>query len=355
MGMTVTARAGWPADDRSWADLAAASTNVFVTPEWARTWWQHFGSGREPVTLEQVDAKGRVEALLVGCISGPSPMRTLRLVGHGPADELGAAVDPARRAEIAAVFGRALHEIDDCHIFIGEQLPGDVDWPSAAEARVIDRIASPVIELPGHWDAYLATRSSHFRSQLRRIRRGLADAGATVRCTHDTDRLEDDLDTFFALHRHRHGAHTAFSSTVGEAFHRDFARSAFRRGWLSLWLLETDGRAVAGIYALRFGDVVSMYQSAALDGGPRSAGTALLAHVVQEAADAGTREYRFLRGGEDYKFRWATRDGGLQTVAAGLSSGGRVVASLASGGLSLRRGAVVRRTAGRAVRRALLA
>lgn len=347
MGVTVSVRAGLPADERVWSELAAASTNVFLTPEWARTWWTHFGRGRDAVTLEL-----GTEALLVGCVSGPPRMRTLRLLGHGPADELGVAVDPTRRAETARIFGRALRDVEDCDVFVGEQLAGDVDWPSAVEARVIARISSPVIELLGGWDAYLATRSSHFRTQLRRIRRDMGSV--EIRCATEPDRLDSDLDAFFALHRRRHGSGNAFSSPAGEAFHRDFARAAFARGWLALWLLESEGRAVAGIYALRFGGAVSMYQSAALADGPRSAGTALLAHVVEETANAGLAEYRFLRGGEDYKLRWATRDDGLQTVAAGLSAGGRVLASLAGCGLSPRR-AVVRRTAGRAVRRALLA
>lgn len=346
--MTVTVREGWPADERIWAGLAAASRNVFLTPEWACTWWEHCGQGREVVTLELGS-----EALLVGCISGPPGMRALRLVGHGPADELGPATGTLRREEAARVFGTALRELDGCDVFVGEQLPGDVDWISAVHARVIGRIASPVIDLPDGWDAYLATRSSHFRSQLRRIRRGLD--GVAIRCTTDLDRLDEDLDTFFALHRRRHGAGNAFSSQAGEAFHRDFARTACAHGWLALYLLETAGRAVAGIYTLRFGGAISMYQSAAVADGPRSAGTALLAHVVQEAASAGVREYRFLRGGEDYKFRWATRDAGLQTVAAGLSARGRVLASLAAAGLSRRRAAVAQRSAGRAVRRVLLA
>lgn len=346
--MDLSVHAGWPRDEGAWADAALASGNVFLTPEWARAWWEHNGHGREVVSFE---CDG---AVLVACTSGRAPLRTLRLVGHGPADELGIAAGRARQAECVRAAGRAVRDVDGCDVFVGDQLAGDADWPQAVRARVIAHVPSPTIELPGTWDEYLATRTSHFRAQLRRVRRQTADAKAVIRRTKDADALDTDLDAFFALHRRRHGS-TTFSSPAGEAFHRDFARAAFARGWLGLWLLEVDGRAIAGIYTLRFGGAVSMYQSAAVADGLRSAGTALLAHVVQHAADAGMREYRFLRGGEAYKFRWATHDRGLQTVAAGLSPGGRALAALAGGVLAPRRTAVVRRNAGRAVRRALLA
>ena len=39
----------------------------------------------------------------------------------------------------------------------------------------------------------------------------------------------------------------------------------------------------------------------------------------------GVREYRFLRGGEPYKSRWADRDAGLETVALGRGLRGRAV------------------------------
>jgi hypothetical protein len=63
---------------------------------------------------------------------------------------------------------------------------------------------------------------------------------------------------------------------------------------------------------------------------------------VREAVVDGMSEYRFLRGGEAYKDRFATRDPGVETITLAESGAGR--AALAAAGL--------RRTAGR-VRHAL--
>jgi CelD/BcsL family acetyltransferase involved in cellulose biosynthesis len=51
----------------------------------------------------------------------------------------------------------------------------------------------------------------------------------------------------------------------------------------------------------------------------------LLAHTIRAALDDGIREYRFLRGGEAYKHRFATEDPGLQTVTFARGARGRSV------------------------------
>jgi alkylation response protein AidB-like acyl-CoA dehydrogenase len=43
-------------------------------------------------------------------------------------------------------------------------------------------------------------------------------------------------------------------------------------------------------------------------------GFLLLAHAIQQAACDSMTEYRLLRGGEPYKYRFATTDPGLETV-----------------------------------------
>jgi CelD/BcsL family acetyltransferase involved in cellulose biosynthesis len=351
--MTIAVREGWPERRDAWAVAAEASGNVFLTPEWAQTWWAHFGGNRTIVTLEEIDAASQLIATLVGYRCDRGPLRELRLVGHGPADELGVACAPGRRAEVVSAFGRSICAVAGFDVFVGEQLAGDVEWPAAVGGVVIDRIPSPAIVLRYRdWNDYLATRSAHFRAQLRRVERRLVEAGATIRLADDPDRLEADLTWFFHVHRSRHGESTAFASA--EAFHRAFARIALARGWLALWFLELAGRPVAGLYGFRFGDAFSMYQSAIAPDGPRSTGTALLSHVVRSAIECDLDEYRFLRGGESYKLRWATHDRGLQTVAAGLTRNGRALARLASGSLRPQR-TVLQRSAGRAARRALLA
>jgi CelD/BcsL family acetyltransferase involved in cellulose biosynthesis len=126
------------------------------------------------------------------------------------------------------------------------------------------------------------------------------------------------------------------------AFHLDFAGAALERGWLRLWTLEVDGRAVAAWLGYRFGGIEWYYQAGrdpALE--KEAIGFVLLVHTIRSALDDGMSEYRLLLGGESYKDRFANADHGLETVALGRGVRGRAaiagVAAANRGPESLRR------------------
>jgi CelD/BcsL family acetyltransferase involved in cellulose biosynthesis len=348
------AHTGWP-EAGEWGALAAASTNVFLTPEWALTWWEHYGNGHEPVTLGERDGTGRLSSLVVGYCVDRGPLRILRFVGRGPADELGPVCAPELRADAAIALASSLRGLDACDLFLGEQLRADVDWPQALGGRAIDGIPSPSVRLDyADWDDYLASRSAKHRYHVRKAERRSAAAGATFRLADDPDRLDDDLDAFLELHRRQHGAGSAFASPRAASFLRSFAHVALGRGWLRLWLLERNGEPLAAWYGFRFGGCDAHYQSARSRSETDAVGSALIAHVLRAALADGMREYRFLRGGEEYKYRWANRDARLATVAVGTTRSGRAAAALAALAGAPGSGRTVGRSAGRAVRRALV-
>jgi CelD/BcsL family acetyltransferase involved in cellulose biosynthesis len=134
-----------------------------------------------------------------------------------------------------------------------------------------------------------------------------------LRLTHDPGSLDGDLDVLFALHERR-WPESSFGTR--QAFHRDFAAAALQRGWLRLWILEVDGIPAAAWYGFRFGNVEHFYQSGwhpefAAD----SVGQVLLVHTMRAAFEDGCTTYRFGRGGEAYKSRYAKEDAALTTFA----------------------------------------
>ncbi|HEY5294085.1 MAG TPA: GNAT family N-acetyltransferase [Gaiellaceae bacterium] len=344
--MTLSLHDGLPQDRVAWSSLAEASTNVFLTPEWMQAWWERFGGGRRVLTVSGSDV------LFVLCGSSAGPVRTLRFAGHGLADELGPVCgDAAARPSHAASLTRFLREHDVCDVLLGEQLPAALDWARSAGGQTIDRIPSPAVRFEHtSWDELFASRSSKLRAQVRRDERVVQSAGPIeLRLATDPDRLDADLDALFAMHRERWGTHSGFLAGGAEDFHRCFARLALDRGWLRLWLLEVRGRPEAAWYGFRFGDCDAHYQSGRFSTCPRGGGTVLLTHAIRSALEDGLSEYRFLRGGEEYKLRWANADRSLETVAVGVSRSGRAIAGLAglaSGGRA--------RVLGRATRRVLL-
>src|SRR3954452_24186206 len=72
-----------------WNALAERAGNVFATHEWAATWWDVYGEGRPLLVPPSRASSGRRVALLPLSLSSRRPVRTLRFLGHGPADQLG--------------------------------------------------------------------------------------------------------------------------------------------------------------------------------------------------------------------------------------------------------------------------
>ena len=321
-----------------WRALAEQTGNVFATWEWASLWWRFFGAGKAQLVNACRDSADRVIGILPLYLWRRRPVRVARLLGHGPGDALGPICSPSDRPAVARALARSLAE-SRCDVLIGEQVPRSEGWSTLLGARVLREEASPVLRFDfSSWEDYLAGRSRNFREQVRRRERKLArEHELRYRLTDDPERLQEDLDTLFRLHRIRWSLDSPFSKA--EMFHRAFARCAFERGWARLWFLEIDGEPGAAWYGFRFGDAESYYQAGLARGWEAySPGFVLLAHSIREAVRDGAREYRFLRGGEEFKHRFASHDPGLETVAMPLTrAGGATVAAARALPAGLRR------------------
>jgi CelD/BcsL family acetyltransferase involved in cellulose biosynthesis len=317
-----------------WTRLGVLSGNVFSTWEWASVWWRHYGEGKRALTASLRDATGQAVAILPLYLGIERPARVARFIGHGAGDELGPVCDPDDGRARAALTAAP----DGWDVLLAERMLGQ-GHASALGGRLLATDSSPVIDLPeSSWDEYLATRSSNFRSQVRRKERKLVrEHGLTYRLSEDPDRLDDDLTALFDLHEARWaGESSGALAGSRNAFHRDFAALAQERGWLRLWIAEVEGRAVAAWYGFRFGGADWYYQFGRDPAWEKaSLGLVLLAHTVRDAIESGQRQYRLLRGGEAYKDRFATGDPGLETVAVGRGPRGRFAVRAAAAGLAM--------------------
>jgi CelD/BcsL family acetyltransferase involved in cellulose biosynthesis len=294
-----------------WNCIGEATTSVFSTWEWASTWWKHVGGDR-PLLLWTCRLGDEPVATLPLYLWRTRPLRIARFVGHGPADELGPICRPGHARDVAAALRLGLDEAG-CDLLLADQLPCEAGWGSFLGGRRLRHEAAPSLRWTGGWEDFVASRSANLREQLaRRERRLRGSRRVDFRLTSDPASLEADLDTLFRLHRAIHPK----SDFGPERFHREFAALALDRGWLRLWILDVDERPAAAWYGFRVGGVETYYQAGrdpsltAL-----SVGFVLLAHTIRTALDDGVREYRFGRGDEAYKYRFATEDAGVETIA----------------------------------------
>jgi len=314
-----------------WDRLAARADNVFATREWAASWARHFAP-RDPsrvAVVRRPDA--RAVAILPLYLSHRRPLRVVRFLGHGLADELGPVCAPTDRRAVAVALAAHLARLD-CDLLLADELPVDRAW-SALGGRPVARRAGPLVRLEAaSWEELTAGWSRNLRHQIAKRERRLARAFRVVhRVVDDAARLDADLDTFRALHEARWRGSRALAGRW--AFHRDFAARALRRGWLRLRILELDGRPAAALYNLRFAGAEVSYQAGrdpALD--RWSVGLLLHARAMRAALAEGALEYRFLRGGEPYKRRFADSERPVETVVVCRGPAGRAGAALVQAG-----------------------
>jgi CelD/BcsL family acetyltransferase involved in cellulose biosynthesis len=331
---------------QDWDVLARKRKSIFATREWNSTWWDHYGQSR----LLRLTACRAPSGNLVGILplyeTRVGPLRVLRFTGLGIADEGGPISAPESYPVMAAAVRDLRRTAVKWHVLLAERLPGDFDWASAMDGRVIARASSPTIHMvQGDWDSYLASIGSRLRHEIRHDRRKLdREHLLQFRLADDPSQLPSDLETFFALHAARWPQSHFLQH---RSFHEDFAMRALRNGWLRLWFLELDGQPSAAWYGFRYEGVEFHYQ---VGRDPKktkdSLGTVLTAHVLRQAFADGVTEYRFLRGDEPYKHRFGNADPSLVTVAVPRGLVGR--ASLAIAASAARQGTLAAR-----VRRAL--
>jgi CelD/BcsL family acetyltransferase involved in cellulose biosynthesis len=300
-----------------WVGLGDSVGHPFATWEWLSLWWQHFGgSGHRLRLVSARDGDGRLLGIVPLYRSSIAGVRMLRYLGHGPSDTLGPIVAPGSPLSAPQLLRRSLAGLSGWDVLIGEDMRS-ADWVEQVGGRVRRHTSSPVLDIDGQsWEAILATKSHDLRKKVRRADRSLRQAyRLTYRLVEDPATLDRDFATLVRLHTARWGGSTPFANPRMQPFHAEFARVALARGWLRMWLLELDDQPVAAWYGLRFADQDWAYQ-----GGrdPRydhaNVGFALHNHTMREAATDGVDRYQFLRGGDAYKLRWATRDPGLDTV-----------------------------------------
>src|SRR5205823_2576778 len=153
--------------------MVERSGSVFGTWEWASAWWRHFGGTAQPLVTRCRTPTGTTFALLPLYLARKRGLRVVRLIGHGPADELGPLCAPEDRRATADAIRLVLEDVRG-DVFLGEQLRAEQHWPQCLGASVRGSEPSPKLRLDGRdWEEFLAKRSKNFRGQVRRRERAL--------------------------------------------------------------------------------------------------------------------------------------------------------------------------------------
>lgn len=175
---------------------------------------------------------------------------------------------------------------------------------------------APVINLPGDWEEYLASLDKKQRHEVRRKIRRLEEAPVSLRWyfAEDENSLDSEIDDFLELMAQDPEKEAFLTEEMVTAM-SSIIHSAFQQGYLQLAFLEIDGQKAAAYLNFDYDNQLWIYNS----GLNRSLmayspGWVLLGYLIRWANENKRRSFDFMRGDEDYKYRFGAVDRYLQRV-----------------------------------------
>ncbi len=314
-----------------WNDLLAccsASHVPFLRYEYQRAWWRHLGGGEWPLDpgapCDLYLAVGRDDD---GRLAGVAPLFFSRSREGLPALLLVGSIEISDYLDLIA-------PLDGLPAFV-EALCGWLEGPQAPAWQALDlynlpegspTLAAleqaagrrgwrfeqerlqpcPVIQLPGDWETYLAGIDKKQRHEIRRKMRRAEEAETPVSwyIASDPASLDAEIEAFFRLMAYD-PEKAAFLTDAMRAQMRALIRSAFEAGWLQLAFLEVGGQKAAAYLNFDYAGHIWVYNSGLnFDLRELSPGWVLLGNLLQWANENGRRSFDFMRGDEDYKYRF---------------------------------------------------
>jgi CelD/BcsL family acetyltransferase involved in cellulose biosynthesis len=317
---------GFEALRPEWQELLKASKVdcLFLTWEWLGSWWKHVSAGRR-LHILVVRRAGRLIGIAPWALRPPQPgrlipFRALEFMGMGDigSDYLDLIARPEDETEVVKAVGDYLEKhrmfIEFQRVKHSSQRVGSLisrldqaGWQT--QQLITDNCA--YLDLKGHsWKSYLSTVSRSHRANVNRRLRRLKESFQSVEFQKAADEATraacfKDFTHLHALRWSGDERSTALTGPAVTAFHEEFSRIAQERGWLRLYVLRLDGKAVASTYSFRYGDVFYYYQ-AGYDPAycSYSVGLSTLAMAIESSIGEGIIEIDFLHGEEEYKALW---------------------------------------------------
>ena len=165
---------------------------------------------------------------------------------------------------------------------------------------------TPRIPLNGSFEEYLARIDKKQRHEIRRKMRRAAESDLNVRFViidKNAD-IDSEINTFFHLMTQDPNKANFLTPLMREQMTVTI-RTAFEQGYLWLAFLEVGGAKVAASLNFDYKNKLWGYNSGvSREHMELSPGWVLLAHTIQWCCENGRYEFDFMRGDEEYKYRF---------------------------------------------------
>lgn len=315
-------------EEQEWNTLLQkSSTNTpFQQYGYLKSWWEHKGGGEWPDGKLAIFT-GHLDGELIGIApffstNHDGKKKILFLGSIEISDYLDFIYDPLHGADfIARVFDFLANEDEfaDIESFLLYNLPESSETNTYLEEasktqkwRFHSEQAyhTPMIQLAADWDSYLAKIDKKQRHEIRRKLRRSKGSEQAVRWYQVTEKenLDKEIENFFNLMITNQEKEEFLTAPMREQMH-SIIHWAFDADLLQLSFLTVEDAKAAAYLCFDYQDRIWVYNSG-FDPQFRSfsPGWVMLSYLVQNAIESGKHTFDFMRGDEDYKYRFGADD-----------------------------------------------
>ena len=300
-----------------WDALAVARRRPFCAPAWMLAWWRH---------VAPRDARLRAVAVFEGDrLRGLAPFYAdskalglvrYRLLAARTSTRIEPLAAPGYEDAVARAVGVALAAaeprphciaLDGC--VAGSPWPASLASSGGARPAWAHRASSapvPALTLAGRTcEEWFASRSAHFRREVRRRRRRLEEAGAVFRMASTPEELDHLLAHSARLHYARwswRGGSSVLDARV-ERMLAQAGRELLGEGRFRLWVVEVGGEIISSQIFVAAGGEVTYWLGGFDERWARLAPSLLgIIAGIEHAWSAGDERVVLGAGGQDYKY-----------------------------------------------------
>jgi CelD/BcsL family acetyltransferase involved in cellulose biosynthesis len=259
-GEVIADLAGAEAIAPAWDELARDASLPLCAPGWMLAWWRNMAPAGAELRIVAVREGERLIALAPWFAGrGPRGRVDVRFLGAEISDRVDLLCAPGREGQAASALREAIGSLRPRPDLIAfEAVPAASPWrrllatgPSGRARLALYRnsaLPAPAVTLPdeGGFEGWMASRSSNFRSQMRRMRRRLESRGGGVRMLREAADVHAGLEAMLALHRERwRGRGESGLARAGVPELLAGAAAALGPDRLRLWVVEIDGQPIS--------------------------------------------------------------------------------------------------------------
>lgn len=322
---------------REWQSLFDTGlTKVpFLRPDYLQTWWRTRGGGEWPESAQLVLISAREDGKLVGLapcfVSERDGKHSLLLLG---AIEISDYLDLVVSASHVQEFARGLLMYVRDHL-VGEygiqqiELDNILELSPSIQAfqqaslelglkiEVSPLERAPYIPLNGDYEEYLSRLDKKQRHEIRRKMRRMMELPTPTHwyIVSDATMLDAEIEEFLKLMAFDPEKKAFLSEKMKEQM-RISMREAFNAGYLQLAFMCIGDDRAAAYLNFDFGNRIYVYNSGMNpEYFEHSPGWVLLGHLLKWANENSRFEFDFMRGTEDYKYKFGGVDRQVMRVS----------------------------------------